>query len=480
MKPYSIVSKSNNIYQCHDKTDDTVCDCTIYDILNNYDNFEGISFDLLTLQYHIDFDNTYWKLVKTHRVFKTVINKTNFYFDMLDNYGFLSKNLYNHANYIKRQAFFNNEQIPSWTSLYTITLNDIDYPDFKNMPTNNTGKQVLKCLDGEWSSFFKLQEKFKKDPKHNQKPNLPRYKDKTNGRYKLVVPNTECRIDKKTGTKILFNKHFKGFSIDIPKNINIQELNQVEFKFNKEYIVAYATYSTNQWVEVTDKEPEIKRFISIDLGLGNLAAITNNIDKEFMLIDGKGLKSINHYYNKTKSKRMSELAASGLKYSKRLRRLDTKRNRKVEDYLHKASRYIINYCKDNNIDTIILGYNKGWKQNIDLGKKTNQNFTGIPHYKLKSMLEYKSADAGINLIIIEESFTSGTSFLDNELPTKDYYNISRRIKRGLFKSNKGVVINADINASMQIAKKVDGNIWACPETTCVEALALKPVRIRIS
>ncbi len=192
-----------------------------------------------------------------------------------------------------------------------------------------------------------------------------------------------------------------------------------------------------------------------------------------MLQTCKILKSINQFYNKELARLQS--LSKGVE-TRRIARLTRKRNNKVDDFMHKSSRYVIDYCIENNIDTIVLGYNQGWKQDLlDSRKKSakyNQKFGQIPFYKFKQMLDYKARDAGIKLIVVEESYTSGTSFLDYERPVRGSYNKSRRIHRGLFKSNQGHLINADINASYQIAKKVFENIY-----DSIEGLAISPVRV---
>ena len=152
-----------------------------------------------------------------------------------------------------------------------------------------------------------------------------------------------------------------------------------------------------------------------------------------------------------------------------------KRNFKIEDSLHKISRFIVNSAISNNIHTIVIGNNKNWKQSISLGKRTNQSFVSIPHQKLIGKIIYKARNAVINVILTEESYTRGTSFLDGELPTKEFYNKDRRIHRGLFISNRGIRINADVNAAYQIMKKVFPNAFA----DGIEGAVLYPVRVNI-
>ena len=129
----------------------------------------------------------------------------------------------------------------------------------------------------------------------------------------------------------------------------------------------------------------------------------------------------------------------------------------------------------NDIHTIVIGNNKNWKQSISLGKRTNQSFVSIPHRKLIEKIIYKARNAGVNVILTEESYTSGTSFLDGEPPTKEFYNKDRRIHRGLFVSNQGIRINADVNAAYQIMKKVFPNAFV----DGIEGAMPHPVRVDI-
>ena len=190
------------------------------------------------------------------------------------------------------------------------------------------------------------------------------------------------------------------------------------------------------------------RYMSIDLGLDNLAAIVTNTGLKPILINGKGLKSNNQYYNKKKAYYQSIAKQMNDKnYTNHLHWLTRKRNFKIEDTLHKVSKFIIDTALLNQITRIVIGNNKCWKQSVSLGKRINQAFVNIPHQRLIDKISYKARNCGIQVILTEESYTSGTSFLDNELPSKEYYNKKRRVHRGLFISKKGTPINADINAA---------------------------------
>jgi putative transposase len=194
--------------------------------------------------------------------------------------------------------------------------------------------------------------------------------------------------------------------------------------------------------------------MGIDIGIDNLLTVATNNSGDTFIINGKGLKSINKYSNKfiahytEIAKRMNDLYST-----KRLDRIYLKRRNKINNFLHKTSKYIVDYAFKHKINTIIIGNNKGWKQDISYTSLFNQTFQQIPFKRLIKMIKYKAEKEGINVIVVNESYTSGTSFLDEEKPTKKFYDKSRRKKRGLFVSNQGYKINADINAALQIIKK---------------------------
>jgi putative transposase len=214
------------------------------------------------------------------------------------------------------------------------------------------------------------------------------------------------------------------------------------------------------------------RYCSIDLGINNLATIGSNVIKP-VIINGKPLKSINQYYNKKLSEYKSKLdTINKQKTSKRIQRLTKKRNNKINDYLHKSSRYIINHLVSNHINTLIIGKNDGWKQEVNIGDRTNQNFVNIPHSKFIDIINYKCKLVGINTIVNEESYTSKCSFLDDEEICKHLTYCGNRIKRGLFKSKHNKLINADLNGSLNIMKKVVGKFNYNPIEVCSTPLIL--------
>ena len=389
------------------------------------------------------------------RTEKHIIKSSDNYFSLILSFCRQSKNLYNHANYLIRQEFTKNKKLIKYSDLDKILKADEEYLDYQNMPTAQSAQQILRLLDKNWKAFMvSIKDWSKHKEKYSGRPKLPNYLKK-NSNYILILTNQNCQL--KNG-KIHFPKVFQGFTIK-PKftgKENFVSFQQVRLIPHKNRIVAEVVYN----MEILEIKADNQRYIGIDIGVNNLATVCNSICDKAFIINGKPLKSINQYYNKRIShyreitKRMNKAD-----YSKRMDRLTEKRNSKIDDYLHKASRYIINYCLKNDIHTIVIGKNKEWKRNSKLSKRVNQNFVQIPFASLIEMIRYKAEEKGIAVILTEESYTSGTSFIDNEPPTKENYNKARRIHRGLFVSNKGIKINADLNGAYQILRKVVPIKW---------------------
>ena len=401
-----------------------------------------------------------------NRVEKHIIKSNNKYYNLLDEFCFKSKNLYNYANYIIRQEFVNNGNWIRYDELDKIVKNKENDFDYRNMPLGSSAQQCLKLLDKNWKSFFASIKDYNKNPsKYLGRPKLPKYKLK-NGRNILILTNQNCKI--KNGY-INFPKKFKGLLIKTKIRNGLQQVRVIP---KDKYLVIEIVY------KIEDVEPLIDngRYVGVDLGLDNFATITNNCGLIPLVINGKGLKAINQYYNKQISHYKSiAKRVNKLDYTNKMRKLTFKRNNKVEDYIHKASRFLVNYCKNNEINTIIIGNNKNWKQNSKMNKKVNQNFISIPYYNFIQKVQYKAEEFGIKVIVTEESYTSGTSFLDNELPIKENYNKSRRKYRGLFVSNNGIKINADVNGSYQIIKKVFPKAFV----EGIEGVGLHPFKVNL-
>lgn len=234
-------------------------------------------------------------------------------------------------------------------------------------------------------------------------------------------------------------------------------------------------------VQEAQLQPQGGKIAGIDIGLNNLVALSSNdIGMKPSLINGRPLKSINQYYNK-KAAKMKSLLPKDVFWSKALSRLTRKRNNRVQTELHKISTYIVNELIKYNIDTLIVGNNKGMKQGIGIGRTNNQNFVSIPFYKLRRMLEYKCKQVGIHYIETEESYTSKCSFLDMEDMRKQSVYKGNRTHRGLFVDSNGNNINADLNGSLNIIRKVAGNTYFVYQnmSDLVEGYAVSPLKVTI-
>lgn len=355
----------------------------------------------------------------------------------------LSKNLYNYANYLIRQEFITNKKLLNEYEL-TGQLAKEKQIDYYALPPQ-TSQQIIKLLFRNWKSFFKTNKEYKNNPnKFLGRPKLPKYKDK-NGMNIVVFTNQQCKLK-------------DGFVV-FPKKANI---NPIKTKVDNVQQVRIIPQATCFVVEIVYKKENVQlsnlkeeNVLSIDLGVSNLAACVNNVGNQPFIINGKILKSINQFYNKEKARLQSFIGGKGT--SNRIERLTFKRNNKVNDYLHKTSAFIINYCVKYDIGTIIIGHNKEWKNESKMGKQNNQNFVQIPFNKLIQQLQYKGEELGIKVIITEESYTSKVDhFAFEEMKHQEIY-LGKRIKRGLFQSSTGCLLNADVNGAIGIGRKVIGD-----------------------
>ena len=360
-----------------------------------------------------------------------VSNKSN-KFAQLDELCFLSKNLYNVALYHIRQYYKETSKYLSYNKLTKI-LSDSNNIDYRAIPYAQSAQQVLRQVDKQYKAFYVS---IKSKKMQGKKIRLPKYKDKENGRNIFVYTN-QCA---KVSNNIVYIKTKQG---TLSFNVVTDNIQQVRLVPKGNHIVVEIIYN----VEYKLKEDN-NRYASIDLGLDNLCALTSNVAQS-IIVNGKPVKYINHHYNKNKAKLQSKLQ-QGKYSSKRISNLTLRRNKKIKDYMHKVSRKIVDYMEANSLNTLFVGKNVGWKDSINLGKTNNQNFVSIPYNMLIQMLEYKCKLAGINVVIVNEAYTSKCSFLDKEKICKHDSYVGRRIRRGLFISSKGIKINADINGSLNI------------------------------
>ncbi|MGL4991933.1 MAG: RNA-guided endonuclease InsQ/TnpB family protein [Sarcina sp.] len=455
-----------------------------------------------------DKDNKDEELKSFMRVEKHIIKEKHVLYEQLDEYCFNSKNLYNYANYHVRQIFiltsklFKHEELNKEQQEYLNEINlkvdefnkikKINYEKVKlkalknnkefkkklielkpfsennkypcyefieflikdeydyRMMISQASQQCLKLLNKNWISFFQAIKSWTKNKDtYTGKPKLPKYLNKK-GRNIVIFTNQNCKL--KDGF-VKFPKYFNKYEL----KTKVDNLQQIRILPRNRHFVIEVIYKIDEVKLLEDN----KKYLSLDIGINNLLTIFNNIGEKPIVINGKSLKSINQWYNKNIS-HYKEIAKrmNGLYHTKRINSITIKRNNKIDDYLHKSSRKVIEYAIKLGCNTIVIGNNKDWKRESSMSKKVNQSFVGIPHQKLIEMIQYKASNYGINVRLTEESYTSGTSFLDEEEPIKDNYSKNRRIYRGLFKSNKGIFINSDVNGAYQILKKVFPNAYA--------------------
>lgn len=397
-----------------------------------------------------------------------IIKKGHRFFNEIDALCFASKNLYNAANYLIRQSFIYGWGYLGYSQMASLMKGTEAYTA---LPAK-VSQQVLMLLDKNWKSFFEATKEYSRNPdKFLGRPNLPGYKDKKHGRNLLVYtvqaiskPTLKHGIVKLSGTAIAFSTQVKP-----------EQLCQVRI-----------VPKCNSYVIEVIYEVEVQAAINtsamacVDLGLNNLAALTSNLVGFVpLLVNGRYLKSVNQFFNKRKSQLQSQLRGSR-KTSTRIQRLTRCRNQKIDNYLHQASRFIVNTLIEFGLGTLVIGKNKGWKDEIEMGKQNNQNFVSVPQARFISMLSYKCEKAGIQVVVQEESYTSKASFLDNDpIPTygeetEEPRFSGKRVKRGLYKTSIGRLINADVNGSYNILRKAFPNAFT---EEGIESCVVQPRRI---
>ena len=375
------------------------------------------------------------QLVEQH-----IIKKNDNRYKILDEVCFKSKNLYNAALYEIRQHFFNTKQFLNWFSIDKI-FKEKKQDDYYSLPCK-VSQQTLKLLNQNFKSFFSLLKK----KNYTKKKSIPKYLDKSKGRFVAVYTNQA--ISKKELRNGMIQ--LSGTDFKIKTKVDGNSVNQVRIVPKNSYYKVEVIYEVEEIEELEDNE----KYAAIDLGVNNLATVSFNESKPF-IINGKPLKSINQFYNKRKSELQSKLSGDR-KSSNKINSITRKRNNKIKNYLHKASRCIVNHLVSNNVNTLIIGKNDNWKQETNIGKKNNQNFVSIPHSQFVEMISYKCKLVGIAVMMTEESYTSKCSFIDNEEMKHHEEYKGKRIKRGLFRTNEGRLINADLNGSLNIMRKVIG------------------------
>ena len=384
-----------------------------------------------------------------------------------------SKNLYNQTLYTIKSILKNTQKTPSKFDLRDMMREvkteegEINYRKLSSGSSYYTVEMAFLAV----KAFFIAKRDYEKNPgKYKGSPRFPRFLEK-DGLQTVVIDGRDAKIDEDGYIRFgKFSKYIEGEGVikipykeylkykrfwkneegkSIYKVLRIVPRSKGDF-FNIEFIYK------RDYIETTlDKD----RAISIDIGVNNLMTVCDSSGATPIIINGRPLKSINQYFNKENAKYSSKINKKDIKNSKKKRSLVNKRNSKIQDYMHKSSRYLIDYCLEHSVGKIVIGYNPGWKQEINIGKVNNQSFVGIPFYSLINMIEYKAELHGIEVEQVKESYTSKCSALDLEPISKKEDNnyLGRRIHRGLFRTGEGILINADVNASLNILRNAIGD-----------------------
>jgi IS605 OrfB family transposase len=410
------------------------------------------------------------QLVEQH-----VINKSDPRYAVIDEAAFKSKNLYNAANYEYRQAFIHEGKY--------LTYNEVQrrmqsHEAYKALPAK-VSQQILLVLDRNWKGFREGLAAYNEDPsKFLGRPKPPKYKHKTEGRN-ILIYTTQAMS--KPGLK---RGLVQPSMLPIEVQTKQKDVDQVRIVPRKGFYVVEVVYG--KAVKQAAVNPAY--YAGIDIGMNNLVALTSNKPHfKSILVNGRPVKSVNQFYNKRKADLQKQLGTTGT--TRRMERITNKRNRRIDQYMHTVSHRIIDVLVQEGIGVLCIGKNDAWKQEANLGKRTNQNFVQIPHARFIAMLAYKAELVGIRVEITEESYTSKASLLDlDPLPVRDPNNDAkhtfsgRRLTRGLYRASNGRYINADINGAGNIIRKVAPDAFS--EARAVEdgkgvlaSLVVHPVRI---
>ena len=365
----------------------------------------------------------------------------------------IAKNLKNQAIYNVRQHYFKNKKYLSYNENYKMLKDSENYKKLNS----NMAQQILKEVDESFKSFFALL-KLAKNGQYNGKIKLPNYLDK-DGFTTLVIGFVRLKDDMLiVPYSNSFKKTHQEVKVKLPSVLKDKKIKEIRIipKQHSRYFEIQYTHEVKEIQRELDKE----NVLGIDLGIDNLCTCVTNSGASF-IIDGRKLKSINQYYNKINAKLQSIKDKQKIERTTlRQKRITRKRNNRINDYLSKAARTIVNYCLNNDIGKLVLGYNEDFQRNLNIGSINNQNFVNIPYGKLRDKLIYLCKLYGIEFKLQEESYTSKASFFDgDEIPIYDKENLQeyvfsgKRIKRGLYQTSTGKLINADCNGALNILRK---------------------------
>ena len=391
----------------------------------------------------------------------------------------IAKNLTNQAIYNVRQYYFDEGKYLSYEKNYALLKSSENY----KLLNSNMAQQILKEVDGSFKSFFELL-KLAQNGKYTFKDcKLPRYLPK-DGYTTLVIVFVRLNGNKlRLPFSNTYKKTHKSVEITIPPVLLDKKVKEIRIipKANARFFEIQYIYEA----ENIQRNLNQNNTLALDLGINNLITAVSSEGKTF-IIDGRRLKAINQWYNKRNAylQSIKDKQHLGYKPTNRQKANTRDRNNKVNDYMNKASRKIIEYCISNDIGTLVAGYNETFQHSSDIGKTNNQNFVNIPYGQLQSKLEYLCELNGIVFVKQEESYTSKSSFWDrDELPVYNDDNIETysfsgiRIHRGMYQCKNGKCLNADVNGALNILRK--SNVVSL-EGLYTRGEVDTPVRIRIA
>lgn len=390
-----------------------------------------------------------------------IIARSDPRFVLIDAAAFSAKNLYNAANFLLRQAYIFNGQ---YLSAREVQRQMRRHDAYRALPAK-VAQQVLRLLDKNWQVFLAARAAYQADPgQFAARPRLPKYKHKTDGRVVLVYT---LQALSKTGLK-------RGLVQPSQLPITVQtrqtSLGQVRIVQRVNCYVVEVVYERQE----RSSQGDLALVAGVDIGVDNLAAIASN-KAGFVprLVNGRPAKSINQFYNQRKVELQRASGEPGS--TQRLERLTTQRERRLNQYLHAASKRIIALLVQEGIGVLVIGNSPLWKLDGRARQQSSRHFEQVPFVRFAEMLRYKAQLAGIRVLITEESYTSQCSFLDMEPIGRHERYAGRRLKRGLFRSASGRYLNADVNGAYNIIRK------AVPEAFCqgIEAVVVQPVRLAV-
>jgi putative transposase len=411
---------------------------------------------------------------------KHIIGRSDPRYNAIDEAAFKSKNLYNATLYIVRQVFILAGEYLNYNTMDKVMQK---HEAYRELPTK-VAQMAVKQVHDAWVSYFQAITEYREHPeKFQARPKLPGYKDKGEGRNLLVYNMQAVSRGKRTRDRGLVKP--SQLDITVKTRQNPKAIDQVRIIPRKGYYVVEIVYERKE----SQAEVNQEYIAGVDLGVNNLLALTSNKPGfQAVVVNGRPIKSVNQYYNKRKAALQKALGHTGSTH--RMERMTNKRARRIDHYMHTASKHVVDLLVREGIGMLVIGKNDGWKNGVEMGKRNNQSFVQIPHARFISYLKYKAELVGIEVKVTEESYTSKASLLDlDPMPVYDPKSkekpkfSGKRIKRGLYQASDGRLINADINGAGNSIRKVAPKAFKGVEdgkASALHSLVVHPVRLVVT